>query len=98
MGPFEAAVRDAAEMRMQHMQDAMQRMGKTRMEGMDHSGHMDDMDMGEGGRGSPLDRLDAVASRLTEVGAALKKVAELGQAALCEPRRPAETHFRLPCA
>lgn len=82
-GPFEAAVRDAAEMRMQHMQDMMQRMGKMHMEGMDHPGHMDDMgmemDMGEGGRGSPLDRLDAVANRLTEVGDVLKKVADAGK-------------------
>ena len=78
-GPFEAAVRNVAEMRMQHMQDAMQRMGKMRMEGMDHPGHMDDMGIGEGGRGSPLDRLDAVANRLTEVGAALKKVANSGK-------------------
>jgi hypothetical protein len=76
--PFEAAVRNAAAMRMQHMQDMM-RTGRTRMEGMDHPGHMDDMDMGEGGRGSPLDRLDAVASRLTEVGTALKMVADSGK-------------------
>jgi zinc resistance-associated protein len=75
--PFEAAVRDAAEMRMQHMQDMMQRMGKMHMEGMDHPGHMDDM--GEGGRASPLDRLDAVANHLTEVGGALKKVADAGK-------------------
>jgi hypothetical protein len=76
-GPFEAAVRDAAEMRMQHMQDAMQR--KMRMEGMDHPGHMDDMGTVESGHGSPLDRLDAVANRLTEVGVALKKVADSGK-------------------
>jgi hypothetical protein len=65
------------------MQDMMQRMGKMHMEGMDHPGHMDDMgmelDMGEGGRGSPLDRLDAVANRLTEVGDVLKKVADAGK-------------------
>ena len=78
-GPFETAVRNAAEMRIQHMQDMMQRMGKTRMEGMDHPGHMDDMGMGESGRGSPLDRLDAVANRLTEVGLALKKIADSGK-------------------
>ncbi len=78
-GPFEAAVRDAAEMRMRHMQDMMQRMGKMHMEGMDHPGRLDDMDMGEGGRPSPLDRLDALANRLTEVGAALKKVADTGK-------------------
>jgi hypothetical protein len=78
-GPFEAAVRDAAEMRMQHMQEMMQRTGRTHMGGMDHPGRMDEMDMGEGGRGSPLDRLDALANRLTEVGAALKKVADTGK-------------------
>jgi hypothetical protein len=62
-------------------------MGKMHVEGMDHPGHMDgmgmemdmDMDMGEGGRGSPLDRLDAVANGLSEVGAALKKVADAGK-------------------
>ena len=37
------------------------------------------MGVGEGGRTSPLDRLDAVANRLTEVGAALKKVADSGK-------------------
>ena len=78
-GPFEAAVRDAAEMRMRHMQEMMQRMGRMHMEGMDHPGRRDDMDMGEGGRPSPLDRLDALANRLTEVGAALKKVADTGK-------------------
>lgn len=78
-GPFEAAVRDAAEMRMRHMQEMMQRMGRMHMEGMDHPGRMDDMDMSEGGRPSPLDRLDALANRLTEVGAALKKVADTGK-------------------
>ena len=78
-GPFEAAVRDAAEMRMRHMQEMMQRMGKMHMEGMDHPGRMDDMDMGEGERPSSLDRLDALANRLTEVGAALKKVADTGK-------------------
>ena len=78
-GPFEAAVREAAEMRMQHMQDAMQRMGKMRMEGMDHLGHMDDMGTVEGGQWSPLDRLDAIANRLTEVGVALKKVTDSGK-------------------
>ena len=79
LGPFEAAVRDAAEMRMRHMQVMMQRMGKMHMEGMDHPGRMDDMDIGEGGRPSPLDPLDALANRLTEVGAALKKVADTGK-------------------
>ena len=78
-GPFEAAVRDAAEVRMRHMQEMMQRMGRMHMEGMDHPGRMDDMEMGEGGRASPLDRLDALANRLTEVGAALKKVADTGK-------------------
>ncbi len=75
-GPFESAVRAAAQMRMEHMQHMMERMGKMR--------HMGEMGMGmEQGMGteqgeamSPVDRLDRMASRLTEAGAALKKVAD----------------------
>ena len=84
-GPFEAAVRDAANMRMQHMQEMMERMPNMRMERMDHMDQMDHMDemgmdMGGGpGSMSPIDRLDAMANRLTEAGGALKNVAAAGK-------------------
>jgi hypothetical protein len=71
-GPFEGAVRDAAEMRMQHMQEMMEHMGQT---GGMHREDMD-MDMGEGESLSPVDRLDAMADRMSQAGAALKKVAD----------------------
>jgi hypothetical protein len=70
-GPFEAAVRAAAEMRAQHMQEMMARMHDMRAG--------DDMEKedGEFGQGmSPVQRLDGLANRLTEAGAALKKVAD----------------------
>ena len=57
-GPFEAAAREAAEMRLKHMEDMRRRA----------------MEDGEGM--SPVDRLDRLASRLSEAGAALKKVAD----------------------
>ena len=67
--PFESAVRDAARMRMEHMQGMMDRMEARR--------HMDnDMDMDESEAMSPVDRLDRMASRLTQAGAALQKVAD----------------------
>jgi len=67
--PFESAVRDAARMRMEHMQGMMDRMEEMR--------HMDnDMGMEEGEAMSPVDRLDRMASRLTQAGAALQKVAD----------------------
>jgi hypothetical protein len=72
-GPLEAAVRDAAQMRMEHMQDMMERMGQ--MGDM----HREDMDSGEGETISPLDRLDAVANRMSQAGAALKKIADAGK-------------------
>jgi len=67
--PFESAVRDAARMRMEHMQGMMDRMEEMR--------HMDnDMGMEEGEAMSPVDRLDRMANRLTQAGAALQKVAD----------------------
>jgi len=68
--PFESAVRDAAQMRAAHMQDMMERVEKMR--------HMGEMDMErEGGEAmSPVDRLDRLAGRLTQAGAALQKVAD----------------------
>jgi hypothetical protein len=70
-GLFEAAVRAAADMRMDHMEEMMARMHDMRAG--------DDME-NEGGefgqRMSPVERLDGLASRLSEAGAALKKVAD----------------------
>jgi hypothetical protein len=65
--PFESAVRDAAQMRMEHMQAMMERMEEMRRA---------DNDMEEGEAMSPVDRLDRMASRLTQAGAALQKVAD----------------------
>jgi LTXXQ motif family protein len=70
-GPFEAAVRAAADMRMQHMEEMMARMHDMRAG--------DDMEKegGEFGEAmSPIQRLDGLANRLSEAGAALKKVAD----------------------
>jgi len=70
-GPFEAAVRAAADMRMEHMEEMMARMHDMRAG--------DDMDKegGEFGEGmSPAGRLDRLATRLSETGAALKNVAD----------------------
>jgi LTXXQ motif family protein len=72
--PFEAAVREAAKMRMEHLQGMMERMDKMRS--MDMGG---DMNMEEGQPMSPIDRLDIMASRLTQAGDALKKVADAGK-------------------
>jgi LTXXQ motif family protein len=61
-GPFESAVRDFAQMHMAHMQGMMERIEK-----------------GEGAGGpppSPIDRLDMLATRLANAGAALKKIAD----------------------
>ena len=70
-GPFEAAVRAAADMRMDHMEEMMARMHDMRAG--------DDMEKegGEFGEAmSPVERLDRLANRLSEAGAALKKVAD----------------------
>ena len=70
-GPFEAAVRAAADMRVQHMEEMMARVHDMRAG--------DDMDKegGEFGEGmSPIQRLDRLANRLSEAGAALKKVSD----------------------
>ena len=63
--PFEAAVRDFAQSRMARMQGMMERMEK---------------DEGEmGAPPSPIDRLDRMATRLSDVGAALRKIADAGK-------------------
>jgi zinc resistance-associated protein len=69
--PFETAVREAAKMRMEHMHGMIERMGK--MGSMDMGA---DMNMDEGHLMSPIDRLDMMATHLTEAGTALKKVAD----------------------
>lgn len=70
-GPFEAAVRAAADMHMKHMEEMMARMHEMRHgEEMNKEG-----DEGEEGM-SPVDRLDRLAKRLSEAGAALTKVAD----------------------
>ena len=74
-GPFEAAVREAAQLRMRRMMSRMDRMRGAEGPGMMEPG----MGMGEdeeGGPGSPVDRLEAMADRMTEGAAALKKIAD----------------------
>ena len=69
--PFEAAVRAAADMRMEHMEEMVARMHDMRAG--------DDMEKEGGEFGiamSPVERLDRLASRLSEASAALKKVAD----------------------
>lgn len=68
-GPFEAAVRSAAEMRMRHMMGRMEMM-----RGGPGMGPEDEDE--EGGPASPVDRLEAMADHLSEAGAAIKKVAD----------------------
>ena len=77
--PFEAAVRDAARMRMEHMKAMMERMRKMR--DMDMTEPMqggDDMkDVGPPDQAvSPVDRAEALAQRMLDRGAALKRVAD----------------------
>lgn len=63
--PFEAAVRDAAKSRMEHMKAMM-----DQMHGAD--GQKDDMQE-SGPAISPIDRLGALAQRMSERGAAIQK-------------------------
>jgi hypothetical protein len=65
--PFEAAVRDFAETRMSRMERMMEQAGAD--EGADKAGPAP----------SPLDRLDRMATRLSDVGASLKKIADAGK-------------------
>jgi LTXXQ motif family protein len=73
--PFEAAVRDLAKLHIQHMQTRMEHM-------MGREGMMPGMmgpTMGEqagGGGASPVDRLEAMADRMSEAAPAIKKVAD----------------------
>jgi hypothetical protein len=66
-GPFEAAVRDAAQAREQHMMMRMERMHGMSAPGMGEE---------EGAPGSPIDRLESMADHLSQAGAVLKKVAD----------------------
>jgi hypothetical protein len=78
-GPFEAAVRNAAQMRMQHMQAMMERMHKMRngMDDQDMTDRPDMMEMDEGGKGgSPVDRLAAIADHMSQAAAAMKQIAD----------------------
>jgi zinc resistance-associated protein len=59
-GPFEAAVRDAAKMRMEHMRAMM-----DRMRGME-----------DAERRSPVDHIEAMAAHMSEAASALTKIAE----------------------
>ena len=63
-GPFESSVREAAQMREDRMEEHM----KARMSR--------DEDEDAGPRMSPIDRLDRMATRLTEGGASLKKIVD----------------------
>jgi hypothetical protein len=67
-GPFEAAVRDFAQMRVTRMQGMMERAEKMGEEG-------DSADKA-GPEMLPIDRLDRIATRLTTAGAALKGIAD----------------------
>jgi hypothetical protein len=65
--PFEAAVRDAAKLRMDQMQSMMERMQKM------HEAMMQD---GPDGNASPIDRLEALGKGMSARGAAIEKVAD----------------------
>ncbi len=75
--PFETAVRDAAKMNMQHMKAMMDRAQKMRdmMEQMKDAKDATDISP-DGSAVSPVDRMEAMAQRLSERGAAIKKVAD----------------------
>ena len=75
--PFEAAIRDAAKLRMDQMKAMMDRMREMR-EMMGHMQDSNDMrDMGPAGQASsPVDRLEALAKRMSERGTAMLNVAE----------------------
>ena len=89
--PFEAAVRDAAKMRMEQTKAMMDRMQKMR-EMMGQMQDKTDMkDMGPTGQEvSPIDRLEALAQRMSGWGAALEKVADAAKplyASLDDPQK-----------
>jgi hypothetical protein len=61
-GPFEAAVRDAAKMRMEHMRAMMDRMRGTVGEDAE--------------RRSPVDHIEMMAAHMSEAASALSKIAD----------------------
>ena len=67
-GPFEAAVRDFAQKRMNRMESMMEHEQNDET-GSDKAGPPP----------SPLDRLDRMATRLSDVGASLRKIADTGK-------------------
>jgi zinc resistance-associated protein len=74
--PFETAVRDAANLRMDQMKAMMERMQKMReMMGQMQEGGMKDMSP-PGQAVSPVDRVEALAQHLSDRGAAMRKVAD----------------------
>jgi LTXXQ motif family protein len=78
--PFEAAVREAAKLRMDQMTSMMDRMEKMRemMRSMRENEDSKDMDAA-GPALSPVDRLQAIGRRMSERGAAIQKVADAAQ-------------------
>jgi hypothetical protein len=60
--PFEAAVRDAAKMRMEHMRAMMDRMRGMMAEDTE--------------RRSPIDRIEMMAAHMSEAASALTKIAD----------------------
>lgn len=74
--PFELAVRDAAKLHMDQMKSMMDRMQMREM--MRSTNNSEDMTGAEaaGQAVSPIDRLEAMGQRMTERGAAIKKVAD----------------------
>ena len=75
--PFEAAVRDAAKMRMEQMTSMMDRMQKMREMMGQKQDKNDAKDMGPTGQeASPVDRLETLAQRMSGRGAALEKVVD----------------------
>jgi hypothetical protein len=65
MGPFEAAVRDAAKIRMEHMRAMME--GMRGMTGEDAE------------RRWPMDHIEMMAAHMSEAAAALTKIADAGK-------------------
>jgi hypothetical protein len=73
-GPFEAAVRDAAKMRMEHMRAMMDRM----------------RGMNDDEQRSPVDHIEAMATHMSEAASALAKIADTAKplyASLDEPQK-----------
>ena len=89
--PFEAAVRDAAKMRMEQMRAMTDRMQKMREMMGQKQDKNDTEDMGPTGQVvSPVDRLEALAKRMSEWGSALEKVANSAKplyASLDDPQK-----------